>query len=126
MPQVLETGYLPTLELYNKTRFNTIFQQDNDPKHTAKGVKAWFRKNQIQVMEWPTQSPDLNPIENLWQILKTKVMSFKDECKGINELWERVQLVFDDIDKETCAELVVSLPQCVKVVMTAFGGWTNY
>ncbi|KAL0159195.1 hypothetical protein M9458_042920, partial [Cirrhinus mrigala] len=71
------------------------FQQDNDPKHTAKITKEWLHNNSVTVLEWPSRSPDLNPIEQLWRDLKMAVHqrlpSNLTELERIcKEEWQRI------------------------------------
>lgn len=63
-----------------------IFQQDNDPKHTAKKNKKYLHNKSVKILTWPSQSPDLNPIENLWAILDKRLKDRKPQNE--EELFE--------------------------------------
>ncbi|CAJ0967045.1 unnamed protein product [Ranitomeya imitator] len=87
-----------------KMKRGWVFQHDNDPKHTARATKEWLRKKHFKVLEWPSQSPDLNPIENLWRELKVRVA--KRKAKNITALEEICMEEWANIPTTVCGNLV--------------------
>ena len=105
-----------------------IFQLDNDPKHTAKSVQKYIKRAQYKVHQnWPAQSPDLNPIENLWKELKTRLTcsstasAFKQG--GTFNLLKRE---WKALPQNLLINLVHSMPRHIRAVMQAKGGHTKY
>ena len=73
----------------------SIFQPDNDLKHTANITKQWFAAKDVRLSAWPSQSPDLNPIENLLGFINFKIIILKP--KNLNELKTVIQAVWNSI-----------------------------
>ncbi len=103
-----------------------IFQQDSAPCHKAKKVTKLLKEKRIQLLDWPGNSPDLNPIENLWSIIKMELR--KRDCatqtkltQAIIDIWFR-----DPTIEEKCLKLIDSMPKRVKQVIFNKGGHTNY
>ncbi len=86
-----------------KTGCGGVFQHDNDPKHTAKATNEWLKKKHMKVLECPSQSPDLHPIENLWRELKSRAAKY--QLRNLNDLERICKEEWDKIPPEMCANL---------------------
>ena len=77
-------------------------------------------------MEWPAQSPNLNPIECLWEHLKRQLRKYLESPNGAWKLWEGTKKEWEKIISEVCQNLIESMPRRVEAVIKAKGGHTKY
>ena len=103
--------------------FNKIMTPSTLEKKKA---KQWFQDHEYQIMDWPAQSPDINPIEHIWHHLKRKLAGYEIPPKGILELWDKVEEEWNKIPSEVCQNLIESMPRRIEAVLKAKGGYTKY
>ncbi len=94
-------------KLYGDADF--IFQQDLAPAHTAKGTKSWFNHHSVGVLDWPANSPDLNPKENLWGIVKRKMRDTRPN--NADDLKAAIKATWAFIPPQQCHRLIASMPR---------------
>jgi transposase len=123
---ILEDELMSTIDYYGMDPARVIFQQDNDPKHTATIVREWLANQEFELLTWPAQSPDLSPIEHLWAWMKIRLNQYERAPSGMIELWERIQDVWNGFGAEECRKLIRSMPDRIDAVLKSGGLWTDY
>jgi transposase len=123
--EMLEKNLIPFINNLENSD-NYIFQEDNAPIHTAKIAKEWKENKKITSLPWPAQSPDLNPIENLWHELDRKVRSHKPLPKNKDDLWQILQEEWVKLEKDKYKNLVNSMPNRIAAVIKNKGNPTKY
>lgn len=117
--EMLDDVLIPYTDDYMSGDF--IYQQDNAAIHVSKLAKAWFSVKDIELLDWPARSPDLNPIENLWGILARRVYHNGRKFSTIQELEVAVRHYWREISQELLDNLVNSMPNRVFKLVTKNG-----
>ncbi len=107
-----------------KLKHTWVMQQDKDLKHNSKSTSEWLKKNKIKVLEWQSQSPDLNPIEMLWHDLKQTIHARKPS--NVAELKQFCKEEWAKIPPQRCERLIASYRKGLIAVVAAKCGTTSY
>ena len=122
---IYENTLLPSAGIFfGEDNYNWILQEDNDPKHTCGKAKKWRKENNVNRISWPAQSPDLNPMENVWAVLKANVGNYKPS--SIKELTRIIKKEWKKLDKIFAENLVSSMKNRISLVISNKGDHILY
>jgi transposase len=121
--ELLKKHFLPELQAAGKPM---ALKQDNSPCHKKKSVMEFLAANNVHTLDWPPQSPDLNPIENLWAIIKRKRQKLFGVPRSKRELIEQILTIWDSLDVKLLESLVDSFERRLEAVIKLGGRPTKY
>ncbi|CDQ71979.1 unnamed protein product [Oncorhynchus mykiss] len=103
-----------------------FLMQDNARPHVAGVCQQFLQEEGIDAMDWPARSPDLNPIEHIWDIMSRSIHQRQVAPQTLQELADALVQVWEEIPQETIRHLIRSMPRCCREVIQARGGHTHY
>ncbi len=109
--ELLSTNLHPSADKMSLNEY--LFQQDNAACHASRLTTSFLRENNITTMTWPAQSPDLNPIENLWGYIKHLLK--KINFKNLTELKEAIIKIWNEIPIEVIQKLIKSMKKFYRI-----------
>ena len=123
---ILQKSLLDTLKQYGLDREDVYFQQDGDSKHTSKHALGFLDVEGIDFLPWSPNSPNMSPIENLWDYLDRLVCARNQWLKNLNELWLALKEEWESIPQSFVNKLYSSMPLRVCDLLKANGRHTRY
>uniref|UniRef100_A0AAZ3SWD3 Transposase n=1 Tax=Oncorhynchus tshawytscha TaxID=74940 RepID=A0AAZ3SWD3_ONCTS len=102
-----------------------LLMQDNAKRHVAGVCQQFLQEEGIDAMDWPARSPDLNPIEHIWDIMSRSIHQCHVAPQTVQELADALVQVWEEIPQETIHHLIRSMPRRCREVIQARGGHTH-
>ena len=124
--QYLEQVINPTVVPLFVRRPNLVFMHDNARPHAARLTTAHLANMGIPVIPWPSKSPDLNPIEHLWDELERRIRNRPNLPTSLQQLQDALLEEWEAIPREVWRKLIFSMRKRCQAVVTAYGGHTRY
>jgi len=118
---------LPYIEHVHDGVENCLFQQDGASSHRAEATQTWFERHQVNLLDFPTRSPDLNPIEVMWYLLELELRKVTPKPTTINDLTVSLMNCWQVLNSTDIAfRLISSMPERVKAVVVSKGYSTPF
>ena len=125
MVEIYTRGLLPSAQTFFGDRSrNWQLLEDRDPKHTSNRCKDWKAENGVEVLQWPANSPDLNPIENVWALMKAKIRG--KNIRTILGLFRAIESEWSSLSIEYARKLAESCAHRIEAVIAYKGDWIPY
>ena len=102
-----------------------IFMQDNAPAHKSKKALTFLQRNNYVVLDHPAQSPDLNPLENIWWAIKQTLLDMPLPSNA-DDLYEKIKQIWENYPKDELVKYIESMPSCIEAVIQAKGWRMKY
>jgi hypothetical protein len=122
--ETMENCLKPSVDLLYENHENVIYQQDNAPCHKSRLPMAWFEENSVEVMNWPTKSPDLNPIEHIWSLIDQRISGIRFD--SLAQLEQELLNQLNAFTTPECVKLIESMPERIRLCLKAEGGYFKY
>lgn len=125
MVNLYKTGLLKSTDKwFGAGNRNWVLQEDNDPKHRSRLCVAWKNENSIISMQWPSQSPDANPIENVWGLMKAKLQGI--QIHNTKQLASRLKKIWKNLSIDYAEKLVDSMDKRCGAIIDNGGDFIKY
>ena len=123
--EVLEPSVVPHFDGHALAD-RPIFMQDGASCHTARVSLSLLRRNEIEILDWPSKSPDQNPIEHIWDWIKREINSPEKNIRTLAELRTEIVTAWNAIQQNDIRRLISSCSRRVNALIAARGDFTRY